>query len=264
MIGLGSGAQAAPLGAAGGLGGAGEALNLSEKAQFFYGGARYCWYDGWRGPGWYQCGFGWRRGYGWGGPLGWQGWSRGPYGGGRSAVEAAAKVAAGAALGPVVVPEAAWARAAQVEARVRLPAAAEVDPARAAVDRAVDQRVRAAEKAVIPAVGDFRVSRNAGRAERGLRPFSRARAGPHRCYGCHPQPLAVVFGHAHDVHRRGTSVPKSLPEFQRLFPDDAACAGYLEKARWSDGFCLPPLSGGGRAVPLRKSSWRLALPQVPP
>ena len=28
--------------------------------------------------------------------------------------------------------------------------------------------------------------------------------------------------------------------------------------------CLPPLSGGGRAVPLRKSSWRLALPQVPP
>ena len=27
---------------------------------------------------------------------------------------------------------------------------------------------------------------------------------------------------------------------------------------------LPPLSGGGRAVPLRKSSWRLALPQVQP
>ena len=26
--------------------------------------------------------------------------------------------------------------------------------------------------------------------------------------------------------------PQSLPEFQRLFPDDAACAAYLEKARW--------------------------------
>lgn len=26
--------------------------------------------------------------------------------------------------------------------------------------------------------------------------------------------------------------PKSLPEFQRLFPDDAACARYLEKIRW--------------------------------
>jgi len=30
--------------------------------------------------------------------------------------------------------------------------------------------------------------------------------------------------------------PKSLPEFQRLFPDDNACAAYLEKSRWSDGF----------------------------
>jgi hypothetical protein len=30
--------------------------------------------------------------------------------------------------------------------------------------------------------------------------------------------------------------PHSLPEFQRLFPDEAACAAYLERARWSDGF----------------------------
>src|SRR5580704_17482048 len=33
--------------------------------------------------------------------------------------------------------------------------------------------------------------------------------------------------------------PPSLPEFQRLFPDDAACAEYLEKARWGDGFVCP-------------------------
>jgi hypothetical protein len=33
--------------------------------------------------------------------------------------------------------------------------------------------------------------------------------------------------------------PQSLPEFQRLFPDDAACAEYLEKARWGDGFVCP-------------------------
>jgi hypothetical protein len=32
--------------------------------------------------------------------------------------------------------------------------------------------------------------------------------------------------------------PQSLPEFQRLFPDDAACAEYLEKARWGDGFVI--------------------------
>src|SRR6202048_3341688 len=27
-----------------------------------------------------------------------------------------------------------------------------------------------------------------------------------------------------------------LPEFQRLFPDDTACAAYLEAIRWRDGF----------------------------
>ena len=30
--------------------------------------------------------------------------------------------------------------------------------------------------------------------------------------------------------------PRSLPEFQRLFPDEAACAAYLERARCSGGF----------------------------
>ena len=33
--------------------------------------------------------------------------------------------------------------------------------------------------------------------------------------------------------------PQSLPEFQRLFPDDGACAGYLEQIRWGDGFVCP-------------------------
>lgn len=27
--------------------------------------------------------------------------------------------------------------------------------------------------------------------------------------------------------------PKSLPQFQRLFPDDAACARWLESAPWA-------------------------------
>jgi hypothetical protein len=30
------------------------------------------------------------------------------------------------------------------------------------------------------------------------------------------------------LDRAELAFPKSLPEFQRLFPDDAACAGYLE------------------------------------
>src|SRR5450759_3485409 len=43
-----------------------------------------------------------------------------------------------------------------------------------------------------------------------------------------------------DVHRRDDlAFPQSLPEFQRLFPDDVACATYLERARWADGFVCP-------------------------
>jgi hypothetical protein len=43
-----------------------------------------------------------------------------------------------------------------------------------------------------------------------------------------------------DVHQRGDlRLPQSLPEFQRLFPNDAACAAYLEKTRWSGGFICP-------------------------
>jgi len=30
--------------------------------------------------------------------------------------------------------------------------------------------------------------------------------------------------------------PTTLPEFQRIFPNDAACAAYLESVRWPDGF----------------------------
>ena len=40
-----------------------------------------------------------------------------------------------------------------------------------------------------------------------------------------------------DVLERGDlPFPRSLPEFQRLFPDEAACVAYLERARWGDGF----------------------------
>ena len=33
--------------------------------------------------------------------------------------------------------------------------------------------------------------------------------------------------------------PRSLPQFQKLFPDDAACARYLERAKWPKGFVCP-------------------------
>ena len=41
------------------------------------------------------------------------------------------------------------------------------------------------------------------------------------------------------VDRNDLPFPQSLPEFQGLFPDDRACAAYLEKARWGAGFTCP-------------------------
>ena len=47
---------------------------------FLFGGHDYCWYDdGWRGGGWYWCGYGHREGYGWGGGEGFNGWSQHRY-----------------------------------------------------------------------------------------------------------------------------------------------------------------------------------------
>jgi hypothetical protein len=49
-----------------------------EDALFIQGGIAYCWYpNGWRGPGFYWCGWQWRSGLGWGGAWGWNGWGGG-------------------------------------------------------------------------------------------------------------------------------------------------------------------------------------------
>ncbi|HEY2483261.1 MAG TPA: hypothetical protein VGI30_13855 [Caulobacteraceae bacterium] len=49
-----------------------------ENTAWVWGGRNYCWYPGgWRGPGYYWCGYAWRRGFGWGGPVGWNGWGGG-------------------------------------------------------------------------------------------------------------------------------------------------------------------------------------------
>ena len=51
--------------------------------------------------------------------------------------------------------------------------------------------------------------------------------------------MAAVMA-AMDIHQRDDlAFPQSLPEFQKLFPDDAACAAYLGRARWPDGFVCP-------------------------
>jgi len=71
-------ASAAPLsGAAAIITDAG--MSTVDKVDYYYDGRNYCWYyDGWHGPGWYWCGYAWRRGYGWGSPVyGWRGWAWG-------------------------------------------------------------------------------------------------------------------------------------------------------------------------------------------
>ncbi len=71
-------AQAAPARMSGELGNLAAQLNPIQKtAVFVYAGREFCFYpDGWHGPGWYWCGYSWRRGFGWGGPEGWHGWYR--------------------------------------------------------------------------------------------------------------------------------------------------------------------------------------------
>ena len=76
-------AQAAPVASLSYAFDTGGAQPVLEPAQFvrggyFYAGRNYCWYDSaWSGPGWYWCGYPWRRGYGWGGGYGWRGWGGG-------------------------------------------------------------------------------------------------------------------------------------------------------------------------------------------
>ena len=49
-----------------------------SRVQFVYGGYNYCWYpNGWRGPGFYWCGYALQIGVGWGGGWGWRGWGGG-------------------------------------------------------------------------------------------------------------------------------------------------------------------------------------------
>ena len=39
-------------------------LSMVDTVQaYYFGGRQYCWYDdAWQGPGWYWCGYAWRRG----------------------------------------------------------------------------------------------------------------------------------------------------------------------------------------------------------
>src|SRR5690242_20008198 len=73
-------AQAAPLAGAEAITRAAVATEpLQDVAVHVFRGRPYCFYfDGWHGPGWYRCGWAWRRGLGWGGIYGWNDWYYAP------------------------------------------------------------------------------------------------------------------------------------------------------------------------------------------
>ena len=50
----------------------------------------------------------------------------------------------------------------------------------------------------------------------------------------------------HDIFQwENLPFPRSLPEFQKIFPDNAACARYLEGAKWPKGFTCPSCKAAG-------------------
>ena len=56
---------------------------------------------------------------------------------------------------------------------------------------------------------------------------------------CH-LPLYLVVRSAERARlRAGTDYPTDLSDFDRFFPDEAACVRFLERLRWPDGFVCP-------------------------
>lgn len=47
------------------------------------------------------------------------------------------------------------------------------------------------------------------------------------------------------LEREDMPFPHALPDFQRMFPDEAACAAYLERTRWDNGFVCPHCDTSG-------------------
>ena len=66
------------------------------------------------------------------------------------------------------------------------------------------------------------------------------------------------------LDRADLPFPHSLPEFQRLFPDDAACAAYLEQARWGDGFACPHCGTAGATLTALASCAAASAARTPP
>ena len=56
----------------------------------------------------------------------------------------------------------------------------------------------------------------------------------------------AAVSHPHPV--AGVDYPRTLQEFDEWFPTEEACAAYLGRLRWPDGFCCPACGVAAMAV----------------
>src|SRR6516165_4834034 len=101
-----------------------------------------------------------------------------------------------------------------------------------------------------PVVGDERRARHNGTLDEAA---ERLRASNGPCLsGCNTQPLGLVFGHAHGRSPAWrSSAPTIAPRISATFSRRRGLRRLLGEDSLERRVHLPPLSGGGRAVPLR-------------
>ena len=72
----------------------------------------------------------------------------------------------------------------------------------------------------------------------------------------HAYPVISVRAGPYRLGVSRPGFPRSIVEFQRLFPDDDACRAYLFASRWPDGFRCPVCGGDAAGGEQRRHVWQ--------
>jgi transposase-like protein len=72
----------------------------------------------------------------------------------------------------------------------------------------------------------------------------------------HAYPVSSVWAGSYGDRVPRPGFPRSVIEFQRLFPDEQACRAYLFESRWPDGFSCPACGSGDVGVEHRRHLWQ--------
>ncbi len=64
--------------------------------------------------------------------------------------------------------------------------------------------------------------------------------------------MTDIIGNQKNDIERPIVCPMNILEFQKMFPDEAACLKYLERMRWADGFCCGKCSQAGEPFRISK------------